>query len=112
MQSTAALLVHTMQESDEPIAALGGALVRIGRTLTDIGVPLGGKPVPGHPPAVQAGLAAIAQEVAVCIESLQFHDRLMQQLAQVGKRLTGVAANEPLPQPPAVSANKGSIELF
>ena len=37
-----------------------------------------------------------AREVAVCIESLQFHDRLMQQLTQVRNLLASLAA-ETLP---------------
>jgi hypothetical protein len=102
-----------MQESDEPIAALGSALVRIGNTLADIGAPVGGKPAPGYPPQVQAGLAAIAQDVAVCIESLQFHDRLTQALTQVSNRLMGLEASpSPLPQTSSPTASKGSVELF
>src|SRR6202012_4389512 len=41
-------------------------------------------PRPGDSPSADAKLREqVAREVAICIESLQFHDRLTQQLTQV-----------------------------
>jgi hypothetical protein len=52
----------------------------------------------------------------VCIESLQFHDRLMQQLSQARDLLTTTAAQPLLAAVPGPPANEGSItgtiELF
>ncbi len=56
----------------------------------------------------------LEREIAICIESLQFHDSLMQQLAQVRAGLAAASGSAPhsptelrLPDSAA-----GSIELF
>ncbi|HEY3786088.1 MAG TPA: hypothetical protein VGL55_12465 [Steroidobacteraceae bacterium] len=67
----AALLVSlAIQDSRRPVEDLGGALQRMS----------------------QGALAqeALARELAVCVESLQFHDRLVQQLAFARDLLTSV----------------------
>jgi hypothetical protein len=110
-----------MQQSDTPICELGNALARMARTLSDMGTPLfgadGGRPVadttsPHALPELQVFRNALARDLAVCIQSLQFHDRLMQQLAQARDILSGVGANRLLARVADAPANKGSIELF
>jgi hypothetical protein len=105
-----------MQESDIPMSELTGALTRMAQTLSDIGAPLfheGESPLSRERQVVRD---AIARDLAVCIESLQFHDRLMQQLTQAREILSGLAANKLLARVPNVPANEGgvegSIELF
>ena len=104
------LLVHGLQQSDIPIAQLSSALARMAQTLTDIGTPLFGQ-VDVKPPAdVQALRDAVARDIAVCIQSVQFHDRLMQQLTQARDLLTGVGVKPLLASVAAQPANEGSIE--
>jgi hypothetical protein len=105
-----------MQQSDIPISELSDALARMARTLSDIGPPLFGGGDPANPTAPQKTSEmhvvrdALARDIAVCIQSLQFHDRLMQQLTQARDILIGLAANRLLANIPNVPANEGSIE--
>ena len=103
-----------MQQSDIPISQLSDALARMARTLSDIGPPLFGEGDPADPtsPASEMHVVrdALARDIAVCIERLQFHDRLMQQLTQARDILIGLAANRLLASIPNVPANEGSIE--
>jgi len=86
------------------------------QTLTDIGAPLFGQA--GAEPAgdLQVLRDAFARDLAVCIESLQFHDRLVQQLTQARDLLTGLGAKPLRSTVPSLPANEGgiagSIELF
>ncbi len=92
------LLARGMQETDAPIADLGAALARMAATLDE-------------PTADVATLRAVlTHNIAVCIESLQSYDRLMQQLAQARDILTGLArpANVPGEKP----RREGTVELF
>jgi ATP/maltotriose-dependent transcriptional regulator MalT len=104
VERAAGLLVHSMQEADTPIAELSDALARMAQTLNDPAM------------EVQSLRAEFARNIAVCIESLQSYDRLMQQLAQARDILTGLAANKPLEGVPNGPANlgriEGTIELF
>ena len=105
-----------MQAADTPIAQLSDALARMSQTLSDIGTPLFGQ-TDAEPTADARMLRdALKHDIAVCIESLQFHDRLTQQLTHARDILTGLAANKPLARVPNVPANdggpEGSIELF
>ncbi len=107
-----ALLARGMQETDIPISNLGAALARMARTLNDIGAPLfppAGEDDRSHPDA-QLLRDALARDIAVCIESLQFHDRLMQQLTQACDILTGHQPGRLLTKAPNRPANDGSIE--
>ena len=106
------LLVHGLQQSDIPISQLGGALARMSQTLTDIGTPLFG--AAAADPGSDLVRDAFARDIAVCIESLQFHDRLMQQLSQARDLLTAAAAQiAAIPGLPANEGNiQGTIELF
>jgi hypothetical protein len=103
-----------MQQSDIPISQLSDALARMARTLSDLGHPLfgGGDPADPTSPQKTSGMHvvrdALARDIAVCIQSLQFHDRLMQQLTEARDVLIGVSAK--LAWIPNVSANEGSIE--
>ena len=99
----AELLGTAMRDSETPVLAMAGALTRINRAL------------------VQAAQAAstsgcectdptLKQDIAICIQSLQFHDRLIQQLTAV-RRLMGSA-----PLPGEMSTGfmpvEGTVELF
>jgi len=110
------LLAHTMQESEAPIAQLSEALARVARSLTG-----GSQPGPQAEVAalrLEAARGAIIRDLAVCIENLQFHDRLMQQLTRVHDILAALAANRRLIDIPAqvpgqaAKSGHGSIELF
>jgi hypothetical protein len=116
VERAATLLVHSMQAADVPIAQLSDALARMAQTLSDIGTPLFGQAV-GEPAAdVRMVRDAFKRDIAVCIESLQFHDRLMQQLTEARDVLTGLAPDKLLARVSNVPANDGSldgsIELF
>ena len=72
--ATAAALVElALSESQRPVAELGEALSRISA-------------------AVAAGSPPAARDLDACVECLQFHDRLVQQLSQVRDLLAAVAA--------------------
>lgn len=71
--TAAALIELALSESQRPVAALGEALSRVAA-------------------AVSAGGAPAAADLAVCVECLQFHDRMVQQLSQVRDLLAAVAA--------------------
>jgi hypothetical protein len=116
VEQATALLVHSMQQSDSPISDLGDALARMAQTLNTVGAPpfTAGVGEPAGP--LQSLRESLDRDIAVCIQSLQFHDRLMQQLTQARDLLTGAipsggyAANGLLSHPSNVSANEGSIE--
>ena len=90
------LLVHGMQETDAPIADISDALARMAAALND-------------PAADVAALRWIfSRDLAVCIESLQSYDRLVQQLTHARDLLTGSG-------PQVVTGptrREGTIELF
>ncbi len=68
--AAAALIELAIHESLVPVATLGTALARIAA-------------------AAPESAADLRAEVAVCIENLQFHDRMAQQLTQVRDLLAG-----------------------
>lgn len=82
-EAAAILLAFAMRESEAPAVELGSALARLDRGLS--------------PAAGTAGRAALSQDLAACVRALQFHDRLMQQLAVIRNLLTRLT-NHPLPQ--------------
>ncbi|MFL6605985.1 MAG: hypothetical protein ACJ8R9_32310 [Steroidobacteraceae bacterium] len=110
IERAALLLVQGLQQSDIPISQLSNALARMARALTDIGTPLFGPVNILATADVQALRDAFARDIAVCIENLQFHDRLMQQLIQARDLLTGVGVKPLLATVPARPSNEGSIE--
>lgn len=82
-EAAAILLSFAMRESETPAVELGQALERLADGLR----PLEGGIVRG----------ALAGDIAACVRALQFHDRLMQQLAVIRNLLTRLA-DHPLPQ--------------
>jgi hypothetical protein len=109
VEQATTLLVNSMQQSDGPISDLGDALARMARALSDGGAPLFADAAGESTGSLQALRDSLIRDIAVCIQSLQFHDRLMQQLTQARDLLTGNAAGL-LAHVPSVSANEGSIE--
>jgi hypothetical protein len=95
IHAAAALIALAMHESQIPVVELGGALTRLASKLHD------------DTADVRIDKETFAREVAVCIESLQFHDRLMQQLTQVRNLLASLAA-ETLP----ASADQGAWNVL
>jgi len=79
----AILLAFAMRESEAPAVALGSALERLDQWL--------------RPPAGTPGRELLSGDIAACVRALQFHDRLMQQLAVIRALLTGLA-DHTLPQ--------------
>ena len=113
------LLVHGMEASDIPISELSEALARMAQTLVDIGTPLFGdgsqERMTTHPDRdLRVVRDAFARDIAVCIENLQFHDHLMQQLTKARDILTGLAGTElsAVGVPANESNLRGTIELF
>ncbi len=71
--TAAALIELALSESQRPVTELGEALSRISA-------------------AASAGAPADARDLEICVECLQFHDRMVQQLSQVRDLLAAVAA--------------------
>ena len=94
VEAAVALLAQAMHESHAPVEVMGGALERMTRTLQqhertpERARTLAGRRAGGRELAADA--QSLGREIALCIESLQFHDRLMQQLAQVRECLAGL----------------------
>ncbi len=82
-EAAAILLAFAMRESERPAVELGSALERLDQGL---------RPAAGAP-----GREVLARDLAACVRALQFHDRLMQQLAVIRNLLTRLA-DHPLPQ--------------
>ena len=88
VEAAAALIELCLHESNGPMEDLSGALGRMAQLVH--GEPDGGS----GDAALEAHRSKLAQEVAVCIESLQFHDRLTQQLTQVRNLLATLAFSD------------------
>jgi hypothetical protein len=72
--TAAALIELALSESQRPVTELGEALSRVSA-------------------AVSAGNRPSARDLETCVECLQFHDRMVQQLSQVRDLLAAVAAS-------------------
>jgi hypothetical protein len=83
VEAAAALIELALHESNGPVEDLGDALTRLALLVQ----PKPGDSAGGDPQL----LAQVARDVSVCIESLQFHDRLTQQLTQVRNLLATLA---------------------
>jgi hypothetical protein len=83
VEAAAALIQLALHESNGPVEDLSSALARIARTVQGATASL------ASPQREQ-----LAREVATCIESLQFHDRLTQQLTQVRNLLATLAFSD------------------
>jgi hypothetical protein len=88
VEAAAALIQLSLHESNGPVEDLSGALGRMAQLVHT-------------QPDTQTTATEIhnqlARDVAVCIESLQFHDRLAQQLTQVRNILATLAYSAPSP---------------
>jgi hypothetical protein len=84
VEAAAALIELCLHESNGPVEELSGALGRMAQLAQSR---------PGEVD-LQARHAQLARDVAVCIESLQFHDRLTQQLTQVRNLLATLAFSD------------------
>jgi hypothetical protein len=93
VQAAAVLLTLAMRDTEGPVTDLGQALSRIGSTLTGVRQHMAQKPFNGNTDQTRHQLE---NELAICIQSLQFHDRLIQQLAAVRNLLTGQSSHGPL----------------
>jgi hypothetical protein len=99
MEAAAVLLSLAMRDTENPVADLCAALQRIGGSLAELRA---------HAAASGRGELRkdIETDVAVCIESLQFHDRLIQQLAAVRGLLASVVEDSPPQQLAGFSAHR------
>jgi hypothetical protein len=93
VQAAAVLLTLAMRDTESPVTDLGQALSRMVSTLTDVRQHMEKKPFNGHTDQTRSKLES---ELSICIQSLQFHDRLIQQLAAVRNLLTGMSSHGPL----------------
>lgn len=113
MEAAAVLLSLAMRDTEHPVSGLCGALTRLGGSLAEwrqhvsaLNEPVGA-PEPARAFESAASLAAPASgaetfrkrlenDVAICIQSLQFHDRLIQQLVAVRGLLASVVNDAPV----------------
>src|SRR4051812_30683284 len=93
VQAAAVLLSLAMRDTESPVTDLGQALSRMVSTLTTVREHVEKKPFNGDTDKTRNQLES---ELAICIQSLQFHDRLIQQLAAVRNLLTGLSSHAPL----------------
>ena len=93
VQAAAVLLTLAMRDTESPVTDLGQALSRMVSTLTDVRRHMEQKPFNGNTDQTRNKLES---ELSICIQSLQFHDRLIQQLAAVRNLLTGMSSHGPL----------------
>jgi hypothetical protein len=93
VQAAAVLLSLAMRDTESPVTDLGRALSRMVSTLTDVRQHMEKKPFNGQTDQTRSKLES---ELSICIQSLQFHDRLIQQLAAVRNLLTGMSSHGPL----------------
>jgi hypothetical protein len=93
VQAAAVLLSLAMRDTESPVSDLGQALSRMVSTVTSLRSHAQSQHVNGDPNGRELQLES---ELSVCIQSLQFHDRLIQQLAAVRNLLTGLSSHGPL----------------
>jgi hypothetical protein len=84
VEAAAALIQLSLHESNGPVEDLSGALARMAQLVQS-------QPGAG---SLDAQRTQLARDVAICIESLQFHDRLAQQLTQIRNLLATLAASD------------------
>jgi hypothetical protein len=85
VEAAAALIELSLHESNGPVEDLSSALARM---MQLVRTPPGGTAEPA-PERTQ-----LQRELAICVESLQFHDRLTQQLTQVRNLLATLAFSD------------------
>jgi hypothetical protein len=123
LEAAARLLALAMRESYGPVEVLAAALERMAGALAQVargleqGRALETEPAPAALDAPLRDLLtaqqALERDIALCIESLQFHDRLMQRLERVHGSLTGATGKRCTYEIPCkTAASDGSVELF
>lgn len=94
----AELLGTAIRDTEAPVMEMAGALARINSALVRARSD------------ERCGCSDLKQEIAICIQSLQFHDRLIQQLTAVRKLMgTGPLAGE---LATGFMPAEGTVELF
>jgi hypothetical protein len=98
------LLGTAMRDTEGPVMEMAGALTRISNILAR------GQSADGSVVCGGDCRALIRNDIAICIQSLQFHDRLIQQLTAL-RQLMG---SEPTAgeQCSGFMPPEGSVELF
>jgi hypothetical protein len=86
VEAAAALIQLSLHESNGPVEDMSGALGRLAQLV---------QTKPDAQTSATEIQNQLARDVAVCIESLQFHDRLAQQLTQVRNILATLAYSAP-----------------
>lgn len=88
-EAAAILLTLAMRETESPVADLGAALERMCRALSGAhrGNPATETSGNGATAPTDPVNTALHADLTVCVRSLQFHDRLIQQLAVIRKLL-------------------------
>jgi hypothetical protein len=104
LEAARRLLALAMRESHPPVEVLAGALERMAAALAECARvlererALEGEPSAPLPQDSLRDLAerqeALEHDIALCIESLQFHDRLMQRLERVRRLLSGCLSEQ------------------
>lgn len=92
----AALIALAIKESEQPVEELAGALARMSQELAQCAGQADGLPAP-----LAERHRRLARELATCVQCLQFHDRLTQQLAQVRNLLASLTIHALQGIPPA-----------
>ncbi len=88
VEAAAALIQLSLHESNGPVEDMSDALGRLAQLV---------QAKPDTRTTATELQSQLARDVAVCIESLQFHDRLAQQLTQVRNILATLAYSAPSP---------------
>jgi len=126
LASVASRLAHAMRESQGPVDRMAAALERMMRALARHGralervrgerrIDAADESIAATPPLeeLEHCREALEREITICIESLQFHDSLMQQLTQVRAGLAAASGGVSHPTDPRLpDSAAGSIELF
>lgn len=126
LSSAASRLAHAMRDSYGPVDRMAAALECMMRALAShgralerlragtgdtVGCPDGASPAPLR--ELENCREVLEREIAICIESLQFHDSLMQQLTQVRLGLASVGGMQhPQGEMRLTESGAGSVELF
>jgi hypothetical protein len=116
LEAAARLLARAMRDSHGPVNVLAGALERMAVALTQCARALERERTAGDDPALReqaAALEALERDIGLCIESLQFHDRLIQRLERVRGCLTGnTGEHRSSDSACGAGSSEGSVELF
>jgi hypothetical protein len=90
VQAAAVLLSLAMRDTESPVSDLGQSLSRMVSTVTKLRSQV--KAGKTGACCAEGEQSQLESELSVCIQSLQFHDRLIQQLAAVRNLLTSLAS--------------------